>query len=305
LTQVVELFTQTVHIVGGCYYSPEEVEAWAPSHPDVAAWAVFFNRRHTLVADSENGIVGFGCLDAGGETVDMLFTHHARRNEGVGSAILNELEREIMRRGNSEARLITSATAWNFYLKRGYRYHHSEKKIYGAITFDCQALCKALPTFRNMRRKDRALDNECAMRLLETGEYGFLAMCGANGYGYGVPLNYVVDGSSIYFHCAREGFKLDSLRQNNCVSFCVTGRTRVIPAQFSTAYESVMAFGRIVCSLAEEERRKALNLLAAKYSPGFSAIAGKYIDKSFHRTGVLRLDIEHISGKSRQESANG
>ena len=56
--------------------------------------------------------------------------------------------------------------------------------------------------FREIRRKDRILDNELAIRLLEEAEYGFLAMSGINGYGYGIPINYVKEGDSIYFHCA-------------------------------------------------------------------------------------------------------
>ena len=299
LEQVVELFTQTVHIAGSSYYSPEETEAWAPSHPDMAAWRRFFDERFNVVMHSENEITGFGCLSADGSTVDMLYTHYAHQNEGIGSEILKTLEQEAMQRENDKIMLTTSATAWSFYQKRGYHYHHSEKKSYGTMVFDCQMLCKALPVFRDIRRKDRMLDNEKAMNLLETGEYGFLAMCGENGYGYGVPLNYAVDGKSLYFHCATEGFKLDSIRQNNRVSFCVTGRTKVLPAQFSTAYESALVFGRISDRLSEEERRKALNLLAAKYSPDFTEVSKEYISRTFSQTNVLRLDVEHLSGKSK------
>jgi nitroimidazol reductase NimA-like FMN-containing flavoprotein (pyridoxamine 5'-phosphate oxidase superfamily)/GNAT superfamily N-acetyltransferase len=296
--QLVELFTQTVHIVSSCYYSPEEIKAWAPLHCDTTAWLQFFDRRYTIVMDSDAGITGFGCLGANGATVDMLFTHHAHQNEGIGSAMLDFLEKEAMRRGKEEIMLTTSATAWSFYQKRGYQYRHSEIKTYGAMVFDCQVLCKALPVFRNIRRKDRALDDEKTMQLLETGEYGFLAICGKNGYGYGVPLNYVLHGKSIYFHCAPEGFKLDHIRQNNRVSFCVVGRTKPLPERFSTAYESAMVFGRIAHHLSEAERYRALDLIVAKYSPDFVEISKKYIGKSFHRTHILRLDIEFLSGKT-------
>ena len=299
LASIVSLFTQTVHIVSSGYYSPAEVEAWAPSHPNLEAWGCYFNERYTLVMDSEDGITGFGCLSADGSTVDMLFTHHARQSKGIGSAILDALEKEAMQRGNSEVKLTTSAIAWAFYQKRGYQYHHSEKKVYGALVFDCQVLCKALPVFRDVRRKDRMLNNERAMQLLQSGEYGFLAMCGKNGYGYGIPLNYVLEGKSIYFHCAPEGFKLESIRKNNLVSFCVVGRTQVLPGEFSTAYESALAFGRIACELSEEERYKALDLLVAKYSSDFTDISQPYIRKLFHRTNILRLDMEHLSGKAK------
>jgi len=300
LEQVVELFTQAVHIVGSSYYSPEELEAWAPSHPDMETWLHFFDEKYTVVMNDVNGITGFGCLSADGGTIDMLYTHYARQSEGIGSEILKTLEKEAVRRDKEEIALTTSATAWSFYQKRSYNYHHSVKKTYGSVVFDCQVLCKPLPVFRDIRRKDRILDNKTAMNLLETGEYGFLAICGKNGYGYGIPLNFALDGKNIYFHCAMEGFKLDSIRKNNRVSFCVTGRTKVLPAQFSTIYESVLVFGRISDHLPEDERRKALNLLVAKYSPGFVDVSKEYISKSFHKTNILRLDIEYLSGKSKK-----
>ncbi len=299
LEQTVSLFTQTVHIVSSSYYSPEEVEAWAPSHPDMNTWCDFFSDRYTLVMDVEGKIVGFGCLGIAGNTIDMLFTHHEHQCEGYGSAILSALETEALQRGHNEVFLTTSATAWPFYQKRGYTYCQSEKKTYGTIVFDCQILHKALPVFPDIRRKDRVLENDRAMELLERGEYGFLAMNGINGYGYGIPISYVLSGKSIYFHCAPDGFKLKSIRHDNRVSFCVVGRTHVIPGQFTTAYESALVFGHMVYDLSEEERRKALDLLVEKYCPDHIDISKTYINKSFHRTYILRLDIEHLSGKRK------
>lgn len=154
--------------------------------------------------------------------------------------------------------------------------------------------------FREVRRKDRILESESAIRLFECGEYGFLAMSGTDGYAYGIPINFVKEGNSIYFHCAQEGYKLECLRQNPKMSFTVVGNTQVMPGKFSTGYESVIAFGRMSLDLPEGERRHALRLLIDKYSPDFKEIGEKYIEKSFHRTNILRLDIEHISGKCKR-----
>lgn len=151
--------------------------------------------------------------------------------------------------------------------------------------------------FREIRRKDRVLENELAIRLLEEREYGFLAMSGINGYGYGIPIDFVKEGESLYFHCAPEGYKLECLRENPRVSFTVVGDTKVDSGKFTTGYESVIAFGIIHMDLPEEERRHALRLLINKYSPSFKEVGEKYIEKSFHRTNILRLDIGHISGK--------
>lgn len=154
--------------------------------------------------------------------------------------------------------------------------------------------------FAPVRRKDRLLNEDKARILLEKGEYGVLSMHGANGYGYGIPINYVQEEDHLYFHGAPEGFKLDSLALDNRVSFCVVGATQVVPRQFSTAYESIVVFGRIVSVSDEQERIHALRLLSAKYSPEYPEQAEKYIKVSLHRTHILRLDIEHLSGKTKR-----
>ena len=156
------------------------------------------------------------------------------------------------------------------------------------------------PIFKPVRRKDRILSEELAHALLERGEYGVLSMHGANGYGYGIPISYVLEGEHLYFHGAPEGFKLESLALDDRVSFCVVGVTKVAPRQFSTAYESVIVFGRIASVTDEPERIHALRLLSAKYSPEYPALAEKYINVSLHRTHILRLEIEHLSGKAKR-----
>lgn len=154
--------------------------------------------------------------------------------------------------------------------------------------------------FAEIRRKDRILGEEAALELLEKGEYGFLAMAGTNGYGYGIPLSYVKEGMCLYFHCAPEGYKLECLKACPGVSFCVVGKTKVIPGQFTTAYESVLVFGEARLGLSEEERRHALELLVGKYAPEFAAVGGKYIEKSFHRTEIIRVDILRVTGKGKR-----
>lgn len=154
--------------------------------------------------------------------------------------------------------------------------------------------------FKEIRRKDRVWDNDQARELLEKGEYGFLAMCDPEGYGYGIPVSYIVDSNKIYIHCAPEGHKLDSIGSNPKVSFCVVGSTQVDPARFTTAYESVHLFGLAHVVQDDEERLHALRLIVRKYSPDFIETAEKYIRGSFQRTAVIRIDIEHLSAKCKR-----
>lgn len=72
----------------------------------------------------------------------------------------------------------------------------------------------------NVRRQDRLLEQEKAIRLLENGEYGILSMQAPEGGGYGIPINYVWDGkNSIYLHCAPEGKKLRCIESSQRYHF--------------------------------------------------------------------------------------
>ena len=138
--------------------------------------------------------------------------------------------------------------------------------------------------------------------MLSKGDYGILSTIGKNGQPYGIPLNYVYKDNSLYFHCARIGHKLENIRNNPKVSFCVVGETNILPAEFSTEYESVIAFG--VASEAQgEERISALQWLIEKYSPGFIEEGKKYIEEKNKATKVIKIEIGHISGKAQQINA--
>lgn len=152
----------------------------------------------------------------------------------------------------------------------------------------------------SIRRQDRLLEKSEAVRLLREGEYGFLSLCDGDR-AYGIPVDYAWDGNtSIFIHCAPEGRKLRILEKNPRVSFCVVGPTRVISHLFTTEYESIVAQGTAFVVGTDEEKRLGLELIADKYSPLNGAIGQKYMEKSFHRTAMIRMDIKTLSGKCKK-----
>ncbi|MEW9097103.1 MAG: pyridoxamine 5'-phosphate oxidase family protein [Clostridiaceae bacterium] len=153
--------------------------------------------------------------------------------------------------------------------------------------------------FREVRRKDRSLEEKDAIEVLKNGEYGVLSMVGENDYGYGVPLSYVYIENAIYFHCAREGQKLDSIEKNNKVSFSVVGRTKLLPEKFSTEYESIIIFGKAT-EVNDEEKERALIAIIGKYSPEYIESGMEYIKRAANRTRVIKVSIENICGKTRK-----
>jgi uncharacterized protein len=152
---------------------------------------------------------------------------------------------------------------------------------------------------KNVRRKDREINLEMATQLLAEGEYGVLSTTGADGQAYGVPLNYVHKNNCLYFHCALEGHKLENIKVNNKVSFCVVGRTNVLPDKFSTEYESAIAFGT-ASVVQEKERYDALLSILEKYSPDFLEEGKKAIAKYDDKTTIIKVDINHITGKAKK-----
>ena len=69
---------------------------------------------------------------------------------------------------------------------------------------------------------------------------------------------------------------------------------------FTTEYESVVAQGTAYRTKTDEEKRLGLELIIDKYSPNDREIGQKYLEKSFQRTAMIRMDIETLSGKCKK-----
>lgn len=155
--------------------------------------------------------------------------------------------------------------------------------------------------FREMRRKKQMLSPEESVDVLIKGTSGVLAVLGDDGYPYAVPLSYVYSDSTIYFHCANSGHKVDAISQNNRASFCVVGQDDIIPQEYTTYFRSVIVFGKMRILQDEAEKRIALEKLGAKYSPDHEQGRLQEIDKLLKQTCVMELAIDHMTGKEAIE----
>ena len=152
--------------------------------------------------------------------------------------------------------------------------------------------------FKEMRKKDREIFNEDIEEILNQGEYGFLSTVGDDGYPYAVPLSYIYYDKCIYFHGAKEGNKLQNIEKNNKVSFCVVTDTEVLQSKFTINYKSVIAFG-LASEATDDLKETVLFELIKKYSPEFLEAGKQYIQKAKDHTKILKIDIEHMTGKAR------
>lgn len=148
-----------------------------------------------------------------------------------------------------------------------------------------------------MRRSSREVSKEAAMEFLAKGEYGILATVCEDGQPYAVPVNYAVEGDTIYIHGTNEiSQRNENMQKNPKVCFTVVGTTELLPAEFSTKYESAVVTGTARLS---EEPEKGLLLISEKYSPGLEEAAAKHIKAALSKVAVYEISIAAITGKAR------
>ncbi len=154
--------------------------------------------------------------------------------------------------------------------------------------------------FRKMRRFKQQLPSKDCISVLNNNTSGVLSVIGDEGYPYGVPLSYVYYNGKLYFHSAVSGHKIDAIRNEKKVSFCVIDQDDVHPSEFTTYYRSVIAFGKARIIDVNEKKLEALDLLSDKYSQG-KGDRDKEIINGINRLVIIEMEIEHLAGKCAKE----
>ena len=156
--------------------------------------------------------------------------------------------------------------------------------------------------FRPMRRKTRAISEEAAKELLLNEKRGVLAVNGDDGYPFALPVNYFYDreNNKIYFHGAKAGHKVDSLKKSDKVCFTVYGNSQYKEGEWAPYTQSTIVFGR--CHLVDDAAltEEKVRTLAEKYYPDKSEIDGA-MARSIRAVQLYEITIEHLTGKQVQE----
>lgn len=157
--------------------------------------------------------------------------------------------------------------------------------------------------FRELTRKDKALSREECIRILQTERRGVLSVNGDDGYPYGMPMNHWYDerDGKIYFHCGNVGHRLDALRRDGRVSFCVYDQGYRLPDDWPLYIKSVIVFGRVEIVNDPERIADVTTRLSYCFTQDTVYIQ-REIEQHAHHTLLLVLTPEHICGKLVQES---
>jgi nitroimidazol reductase NimA-like FMN-containing flavoprotein (pyridoxamine 5'-phosphate oxidase superfamily) len=155
--------------------------------------------------------------------------------------------------------------------------------------------------FREMRRKRQQLSDEDCLAILERSTSGTLALLGDNDYPYAVPISYVYANNSLFFHSALSGHKIDAIKNHDKASFCIIDKDEIHGDEYTTYFRSVIAFGQIMIIEDPSEKLIAAQMLGRKYNPGQEKALEKEIEKGFSRMAIIRMEIEHVTGKEAIE----
>ena len=150
-----------------------------------------------------------------------------------------------------------------------------------------------------MRLKDLERDEAFAWEVLKKAPYATLAMTGADGAPYCVPINHVADETYrvLYFHCAGAGEKWEALKTNPKVCLTAVSKAEIVPGKLTTAYDSAVVHGRALVVRDAEEKWHALRLLVQTLDPVSVEKAHMCSQQSMERTMIVKLVPEEITGK--------
>lgn len=157
--------------------------------------------------------------------------------------------------------------------------------------------------WRKMRRWKQQLTDEECVKILKEEPRGVLAINGDDGYPYALPLDFIYDEEDgrLYFHCAKEGAKIDLLKKSEKVSFCVMDQGYRKEGEWALNIKSVIIFGRIELVTDQERAIDHVRKLGMKYSPTVEYVEEE-IKNAASRVQMLALTIEHMTGKLVNES---
>jgi nitroimidazol reductase NimA-like FMN-containing flavoprotein (pyridoxamine 5'-phosphate oxidase superfamily) len=157
---------------------------------------------------------------------------------------------------------------------------------------------------KGIRRKEKAIDSPDEMiSILEKAKYITIAMC-QNEEPYLVTLSHGYDREKncIYFHCAREGKKVEILSQHNIIWGQAIEDHGYAEGSCDHLYATTHFKGKVTFVEETKEKEYALRVMINSLEPDPQKVMDEQItEKSVRRVHIGRIDIEYMSGKKAKE----
>lgn len=177
-----------------------------------------------------------------------------------------------------------------------------------------------------MRRKDREMDREFALKVIDNSAYAVLSMVDEGNKAYAIPISPVRVGEFLYIHSAKEGHKIDLIRNNPELVLTFVGNVEVpnpikeeefiefkknnelgklTSKHFTTQFESAIIVGQAMIVEEINEKIIGLRAISQKYTPENMKYFEDAVNASIGRTMVIKIEIKEITAKRKKYDRNG
>lgn len=128
ITEIKELYENTVLTINRQHYSQEEVEDWASCGDDISKIRKMIKTHHFIVAVNQlSQIVGFSSITPQGY-LHSMFVHKDFQGKGIATLLLDDIERFAKENRITKITSEVSITACPFFEKRGYTVEVEQKR---------------------------------------------------------------------------------------------------------------------------------------------------------------------------------
>ena len=171
-----------------------------------------------------------------------------------------------------------------------------------------------------MRRKDREMNKEFGLQLIDKADFGVLSM-NDQDQPYSLPLSFARKGEKLYFHSAQVGRKVDFFKEEPFVTVVFVGEVKVpelytkdqldeiiqdekkaidlLRKVFTTEYESCIVHGRVRLLKGPEEV-EGHHIICEKFTPTKMDYFEAALKVGMKGTNTYAIDILKLTAKRKK-----
>lgn len=120
LAEIQGMFVDTISTICKADYSADQIKVWTSSVENIQRWKERITSQYFLVVELDNKIIGYSSL-MDNDYLDLLYVHKDYQGQGIASKLVDEIEKEAIRKKSATLHSDVSKTAKPFFLKRGFK----------------------------------------------------------------------------------------------------------------------------------------------------------------------------------------
>jgi nitroimidazol reductase NimA-like FMN-containing flavoprotein (pyridoxamine 5'-phosphate oxidase superfamily) len=157
---------------------------------------------------------------------------------------------------------------------------------------------------KSLRRKEKEISNKNEMlAILMSAKYIIIAMCRDNEpYLATLSHGYDEEQNCIYFHCAKEGKKIDFLNKNNLVWGQALMDKGYAYGKCDHLYATTQFMGRVSFIDDVEKKKHALGVMIKSLEKDPDYLMKRQLTtEAIEGVQIGRIDVEYMSGKKSEK----